>query len=171
MKCEICGKEFETIGRLSSHIGRVHKNEITREEYYLKYIGEKGKCPECGKDATFKSLKHGYNKYCYAVCSNNSIEVINKKKETYHKRTGYNYPMQNPESIKKRKQTCFEKTGYDNPMKNPKIIEKSNKIKLQNNNGIHPLKLTYKKLKERYPDLVKIEELIEGPNLANKICK
>ncbi len=79
VKCEICGKEFETIGRLSSHIGRVHKNEITREEYYLKYIGEKGKCKECGKDTTFKSLNHGINKhdiahiYCSEECKHSCI--------------------------------------------------------------------------------------------------
>ncbi len=231
-KCEICGKEFETKKGFGSHIAQKHKNEITIEEYYLKFIGEKNICPECGKDTKFIGIK-GYNKFCGPKCSSSSKETQNKMKKTCFKnsgyenpmqdptnqekykqtnfeKTGYNYPMQDPKNQEKHKQTClensgyeysfqnpvtkekrkqtnlkklgveyssqnpetrkkakhtyFEKTGYDYPMQNPETREKSEKSKLRNNNGIHPLKLTYEKLKERYPLLVEIEELIEGPN-------
>jgi hypothetical protein len=251
-KCEICGKEFETILGFATHIGKIHKNEMTREEYYLKFIGEKGKCVNCGKDTTFTGLRDGYHKFCSYKCSANSIEVKNKKKETYMKKTGYSHqsqnpevrertketymkktgynhplqnpevknkknetymkktgyvnpsqnpevrerskqtyfektgyvnPSQNPETKEKSKQTNFEKTGYDYPMQNPETREKSKQTRLEktgyenpmqdpkikesmirNNGGSHPNKLTYKKCKKRYPDLVKIEGLKEGPN-------
>jgi len=245
-KCEICGKESKGFRGLAIHIGYSHKNEMTGEEYYLKYIGEKGKCPECGKDTTFRSLSYGYSKFCSTRCSTISIETQNKMKETYMKKTGYEYPLQNPKNIEKRKktwfensgyrhpmqdpknkekrkqtclensgyenpmqdpknkekrkQTCFENSGYENPSQdptnkkkkketcfensgyeypgqNPENIEKSKKSTLRNNNGVHPCKLTYKQVQERYPDVVKIEGLKEGPNgeilghCKNSSCK
>jgi len=291
-KCKICGKESKKLCGLAFHIGYSHKNEITLEEYYLKFIGEKGKCAECGKDTTFKRLSYGYSKFCSRKCSANSIEVKKKKKETCLKnsgyeyssqdpkikekkkqtcleKTGYEYPMQDPKNkekkkqtclektgyeyttqdpknIEKRKQTCLEKTGYKNPMQDPKVkekrkqtclektgyenpsqdptnkekkketclektgyeypsqdpkniekrkkiclektgyghpmqdpknIEKQKKSTLKNNNGRHHLKLTYKQVQEKYPDVVEIEKLIEGPNgeilghCKNSSCK
>jgi len=141
MKCEICEKEFEKLRGLALHINKIHKSEITVEEYYIKYIGDKGKCKECGKDTTLMNLKKGYQRFCGHKCSSKNIEVQNKKKETNLKNSGYEYPGQNPETIEK--------------------IQEST---LKNNNGIDPRKLTFQKLKERYPLLVKVEELKEGPN-------
>jgi hypothetical protein len=185
-KCEICGKEFVKLHGLSIHISKTHK--IKSEEYYLKYINsEKGKCKTCGKNTRFNNLIHGYSIFCSTKCSNNSIEVQNKKKETYFEKTGYRNPSQNPEIKEKKKETClensgceysmqnseirekrkqtyFEKTGYENPMQNPESRKKQKESKLRNNNGIHPRKLTYKHVQERYPDVIKIEGLIEGPN-------
>jgi hypothetical protein len=223
IKCELCGKKFETLRGLSAHIGQIHNNEIMIVEYYIKFIGEKGKCHECGKNTSFRSLKDGYLKFCSLKCSNNSIEVQNKKKETcmknsgythpmkdpetrekhmntcfensgylnpaqnpitrkkqkqtYFEKTGYEIPMQNPETKKKKKETYFEKTGYDHQMHNPESIKKLNESILKNNNGRHPSKLTYQQCQERYPDVVKIEELKEGPNgeiwghCKNSSCK
>lgn len=45
MLCKICGKEFLD-SRLGVHITRTHKMSI--ENYYIRYIGEKGKCLTCG---------------------------------------------------------------------------------------------------------------------------
>jgi 5-methylcytosine-specific restriction endonuclease McrA len=301
-KCEICKREFKNLRGLLTHIGGTHKNEITVEEYYLKFIGEKGKCVECGKDTTFRSLSYGYSKFCSRKCSANSIETQNKMKETYFEKTGYynsmqnpetrerskqtyfektgyyhsmqnpetrekhintclensgyrnpsqdpknkekqkqtcfensgyenpmqdpknkekskqtcfensgyenpmqdpknkekskqtyfektgydhpmqnpvtrekskvsnlknsgyEYPSQDPKNKEKHKQTCLEKTGYDHQMKNPEIVKKLNESTLRNNNGVHPNKLTYKKCLEKYPLLIKVEELKEGPN-------
>ncbi len=268
-KCFICDREFKNLRGIISHIGRFHKNEITVEEYYLKFIGEKGKCVECGKDATFRSLSYGYSKFCSRKCSANSIETQNKMKETCLKNSGYEYsfqdpkikekkkqtcfektgyihPMQDPKNKEKRKKTCFENSGYDYPMQDPKnkekhkqtclensgyeypsqdpkvkekrkhtclensgyenpmqdpknkekskqtnikkrgyeyssqdpkVKEKSKKSTLRNNNGIHHRKLTYKQVQEKYPDVVEIEGLIEGPNgeiwghCKNSSCK
>jgi hypothetical protein len=200
VECKICGKKFETLKGLLSHIGQIHNNEITIEEYYLKFIGEKGKCKECGKDTRFNNLKKGYSKFCSLKCSNNSIEVQNKRKETCFENSGYEYSSQDPKIKEKKKQTCLENSGYENPSQDPKIKEKRKKtclektgyeypmqdpyIKkrskesiLRNNGGIHPKKLTYQQCLEKYPDVVKIEGLIEGPNgeimghCKNSSCK
>ncbi len=109
VKCEICGKEFEKFRGLACHIGWKHKNEITREEYYLKFIGEKGKCVDCEKDTTFIGLIDGYNKFCSKKCSNNSLEVKNKKKESCFENSGYENPMQNPENQEKSRKTYMKK--------------------------------------------------------------
>ncbi len=56
-------------------------------------------------------------------------------------------------------------------------MEKQQKTLLKNNNGVHHLKLNFQKLKERYPLLVKVEGLKEGPNgeilahCKNSSCK
>jgi len=209
-KCELCKKYFDILQGLSIHISKFHKNEMSQEEYYLKFIGKKGKCNQCGKDVNFISVSHGYYKFCSLKCSNNSIDVKNKKKETSIKNSGYEYPMQNPvtreksketnfkntgyeysiqnpETKEKSKQTYFEKTGYDhpsqnpvtrkktkqtnlensgyeNPSQNPKTKKKKKETILRNNNGVHPLKLNYKQVQEKYPLLVQVEELKEGAN-------
>jgi len=186
-KCEMCKREFETLSGFATHIGTIHKNEITREEYYIKYIGNKNKCVKCGKDVRFISFKNGYNKFCSYKCSANSTEVQNKRKETSLKnsgfenpsqdpkvkekkkqtcleKSGYEYPGQNPVNKEKSKQTCLEKSGYEYPGQNPKTKEKILESSLKNNNGIFPSRLTYKKLKEKNPLLIEIEKLIEGPN-------
>ncbi len=80
-KCELCGREFETMIGIGSHISKTHKNEISQEEYYLKFIGEKGKCIECGKDTRYNGLRNGYSIFCSQKCLGKSIEVKNKKKK------------------------------------------------------------------------------------------
>ena len=57
MICEICGKEFVD-SRISVHITRTHK--ITIEQYYLTYIGTKGKCLTCGKDTKFQNIHNAF---------------------------------------------------------------------------------------------------------------
>jgi len=177
IECKICGKKFRNLEGFGHHIGQIHKNEISQEEYYLKFIGEKGKCPECGKDTTFRNLSYGYSKFCSHKCSANSIEVKNKRKENYIEKTGYIHPLQNPVIRQKSIETYIKKTGYGNPSQNPESIKKSKESTLKNNNGRHPSKLTYKQVQERYPDVVEIEKLIEGPNgeiwghCKNSSCK
>ncbi len=85
-KCGICEREFEKLNGLSNHISQSHKNEITLEEYYLKYIGEKGKCKECGKDSRFMGLTLGYQIFCSISCSSKNVDTQNKSKETYMKK-------------------------------------------------------------------------------------
>ncbi len=147
-KCELCGKEFETLKGLAFHIGQKYKNKITIEEYYFKFIGEKGKCIECGKDTRFLSLKEGYRRFCSCKCSNNSIEVKEKQKISCFKNSGYEHPLKNPVTKQKQQETNFRKTGYLHALQNPKSIEKQKETTLRNNNGIHHCKLTYQKLKK-----------------------
>jgi len=136
IKCKICGKEC---ARLATHITNKHK--MKSEEYYLKFIGEKGKCKTCGKDTKFYDLRHGYNKFCNAKCIMNNFEILKKKKET-----------------------CLKNYNVEYPCQNKKISDRIQESTLKNNDGIHPCKLTYQQCQERYPDVVKIEKLKEGPN-------
>jgi hypothetical protein len=193
VECKICGKKFK---RLPNHIWQAHKNEITIEEYYLKFIGEKGKCKECGKDTTFTNLSIGYNSFCSNTCLGNNIEVKNKKKETCNKNYNVNNPSQSKEIKVKKKETCIKNHGIDSyskteefkekykntcmknynveyPAQSPEIREKQMTTCIKNHGVGNPsqnkeivkkLRLTFSKCKERYPLLVKVEELKEGPN-------
>ena len=40
------------------------------------------------------------------------------------KKTGYNYPSQNPKVREKSRVTYRKKTGYNNPSQNPEVKEK-----------------------------------------------
>jgi hypothetical protein len=67
-KCEICGIHFKDTQILGFHISHVHKNTISIEEYYKKYIQKdpnEGYCLWCHKKLNFTTLKHGYNRFCY----------------------------------------------------------------------------------------------------------
>ncbi len=88
-KCEICEHEFINIKALAIHIVKVHK--IKSEEYYLKFIGEKGKCVECGKDTRFNNLRVGYIKFCSNKCSSNNFENLERRKETILKNNNNSY--------------------------------------------------------------------------------
>lgn len=80
LKCEICEKTVKNLNGLSKHIP-IHN--ITSEQYYLKFIGNKQKCEECGGDTKFKNLVNGYQKFCSLKCSNNNEERIQKFKNSY----------------------------------------------------------------------------------------
>jgi hypothetical protein len=267
IRCKICEKDFINICSLGKHIVRTHKIKI--EDYYLIYIGEEGKCKTCGETATFKNLRDGYSTFCSCKCSavnpetrlksintciekydcenvfqskevkeksiqtclkkhgvdnyskteefkikseitclknhgvkhayqnkeirkkgeetclkNHGVrypsqnkEIRNRQNETCFKNHGVRYAIQNKEIRKKSEETYFKKHGVRNPSQNPDVIDKILESTLNNNNGVHPCKLTYKKCLERYPDVVKIEELKEGANgeilahCKNSSCK
>ncbi len=73
-------------------------------------------------------------------------------------------PMQNKEIQNKHKKTCIKNLNVENPSQNKEVINKIQKSILRNNNGMHHKKLTFQQCLKRYPDLVRIEGLIEGPN-------
>ncbi len=123
IKCEICGKEFKNFKGLSSHIWQIH--EIRREEYYLKYIGIKGTCIECGKDTRFNNLRDGYSKFCGLKCSNNNIDVRNKCIQTCMENNGVNYPLQSEKIRKRQIETCLERYDCENPLQNKEVQKKT----------------------------------------------
>lgn len=119
--CEICGKEFNNINGLSKHIVKSH--DITKEEYYLKYIGDNNcwKCKTCGNKTAFKNMGKGFNLYCDLNCYNNDENILKYRKEinvgrkqsedTINKRVSkINYS----DVIEKRKDTMIDKFGVDN---------------------------------------------------------
>jgi hypothetical protein len=194
VKCEICGREFSDIRRLSAHI-RSHK--IMVENYYLKYINSvKGSCKICGNDTKFISMEKGYYDHCSYKCAQND-PVVHKKQEdsnfiktgykhpsqnpiiksqkenTYYEKTGYINPSQNPIVKIQKENTCYEKTGYKHPAQNPDEIKKREKNYYEKTGYKNPSqkpeiaekhKITFSKLLKKFPELVKIENLIEGPN-------
>jgi very-short-patch-repair endonuclease len=145
-KCKICNQDLKNLKSLSAHI---KKHKISSEEYYLKYIGEKGICSVCGKNTKFISIKKGYCKHCSYKCSKNSSHTLKKRQETCLKKYGnknffgseigknkvstsilkkYNVTnvMKNEEIKEKKKQTCLERYGYETPLQSEEI---KNKIK------------------------------------------
>lgn len=73
MKCEICNKHCENIKTLAHHINLIHKNEISSEEYYYRYLKKFNEdiCPTCGKKNKFIGYSQGYSKFCSLKCDPN----------------------------------------------------------------------------------------------------
>ena len=109
MKCEICGKDFAHLGL---HINYQHK-DITQKEYYDRYLkqGGEGFCFTCGQPLPFINLIRGYKHYCNAKCELADKRVVEKAKQTYKEKTGYDHNMHNPESKERVKNTTTEKYG------------------------------------------------------------
>ena len=109
MICELCKKDFKHLGL---HLNYSHP-EISHKEYYDRFLkqGGEGFCFTCGKPLNFIDLRHGYKHYCNAKCELNDKRVIEKAKQTYKEKTGYEHNMFNPESKEKVKQTSIQKYG------------------------------------------------------------
>lgn len=95
IECSICGKKLKKLG-IGYHTVKLHNLKL--QEYYDKYIRKPGEgiCPVCGKETTYVDITVGYLKYCSNKCSNNDIEVIEKKNSTCLKNNGYEHPYQSP---------------------------------------------------------------------------
>lgn len=80
--------------------------------YCYKYnIKEHPKCPICGKNVPFLDFNRGYQRYCSLKCSNSSIDVKERKKQTCIKKFGVEYASQSDEVKEKSKQVCIERYG------------------------------------------------------------
>lgn len=72
-KCKICGLELS--GKFFYHLKTSHN--LSMEDYYLKYIGKKEKCKQCGNITKLKSLEKGYNLFCGRSCQARCTHKIN----------------------------------------------------------------------------------------------
>ncbi len=128
LECQLCHKKYETIVGLSYHLGFSYNSinhNITSEEYYNKYINENsGKCQNCGKSTKFISIIKGYFKYCSRSCTQKSIEVRNKQKETLIRNYGVDSPLKCKEIKEKLKKTNLKKYGCENVFQNKKVQDK-----------------------------------------------
>lgn len=64
--CQICTKTYKSALSLTRHFTKEHK--ISSEEYFLKYIGEVGKCKLCLNPTRFICFPKGYAITCGHVC-------------------------------------------------------------------------------------------------------
>lgn len=123
MICHLCGYVAKNTNSLGKHIHNSHK-EITKEEYYNKYIDVVSPICECGELKKFRGLGEGYRQFCSVKCRSNNKEIKSQlsisgtgktqSEETVRKR------IENTNQSKKeqlRKQTMIEKYGVDNPSK------------------------------------------------------
>ena len=122
IKCEICGKNFIS-NRLSTHIKRTHK--IDPEDYYVKYIGPRGKCLTCGKPTTFISMSSGYHRFCCNKCIGLNKDIQEHKKKTTKSHFGVEYPMQSNKVQAVKVQTLKHKYGCTNAFNIEKVQAKA----------------------------------------------
>lgn len=99
-----------------------------QEQLYclIHNINEKPKC-YCGNYVKFKSFSYGYYKFCSRKCSENSVEVRDKIKNTMDSRYGKNRQL----ILDKFKQTCIAKYGCENPMQNENIKQKTKETNIK----------------------------------------
>ena len=107
MKCEICGREFNTSRGLGGHIRHIHN--ISRREYYDKYLKQPsdGICVVCGKPTSWDKIS--YKTTCSIQCA-----------------------ARNPQRQEKIRKTNLARYGVENTYSIPQIHQRSvDKIKAQ----------------------------------------
>jgi hypothetical protein len=100
---------------------------MTSKEYYLKYLGDVGKCEVCSNPTNFKGITIGYKKYCSSACAVRSdshrnavsqrfvgneekfLNSLEKRRITLSKKS----KEEKEESNEKRTRTCYERYGED----------------------------------------------------------
>jgi hypothetical protein len=104
--CEINQQHYSSIRGLLNYL-RTHS--ISSKDYYLKFLGEIGKCKTCGNPTKFHQINTGYRKYCSNICSSQNYE---------HRKLISDRFVNNPEklhnSLQKRKKTLSKKTKDEN---------------------------------------------------------
>lgn len=128
-ECLICNIFLKTKTLLGIHIKNNH--QLSLEQYYNKFFGNKVYCINCGKTTKFINITNGYTKFCSKKCSANSSDTKKKRNNTNLDRYGYTIPIHNKEILKKRKETFLNKYGVDNPLKNKEIRDKCKKTILK----------------------------------------
>jgi len=73
VSCKLCGKKFETLRGVATHLRFCKKNlnEMKIVDYYNQFIkqGIEGKCVLCGKYTRFNGLDIGFSTYCGSRCA------------------------------------------------------------------------------------------------------
>lgn len=123
--CRLCGREFKDYHILGNHISIVHN--LNTKEYYDKFFKKEieGKCQECNKETSYEGLNIGYLKFCSLKCSNNNVDIQNKKKYTCFKNYGVENPSQSYIVREKQKETCFKNHNANFPQQCKEVREKT----------------------------------------------
>jgi 5-methylcytosine-specific restriction endonuclease McrA len=110
VKCMVCGKEYNSLKCLSSHI-RVHN--ITSYEYYEKFLKKDadgicinyGKVDCCKKETKWINMVVGYHRFCSENCMVKSEEVRRKFKEAV---SGDKHWLKQPGAVHPNKDKHYE---------------------------------------------------------------
>jgi hypothetical protein len=181
-KCKICGKDTTFVNMIKGYYDYcgvlcLSNDPDIKEKRKNTYYEKTGFInPSQNPDIKIQKENTYYEKTGFINPSQNP-EVIKKKEENNLEKTGYKHHMHNPDEVKKLKESNFEKTGYNHPLQNPEIIKKRENKCFEKNGYKHPSqnpevakkisdshKYTFHDIEENYPDLIRIENLIEGPN-------
>lgn len=155
--CQICHEQFKNCGGLTAHLKFKHKNEMSYETYYLKYMNTKsipGECVICGMPTPFLNLNKGYKLTCSRKCGV-QLNIKNQKIDNYAKAkatrsitlknkfgiTDENLEITSPFCIKKIRdksiETWHENYGenIDNPFQADKVKQTIQKTMLKKYGG------------------------------------
>ena len=139
---------------------------------YLYKLDEIPKCI-CGNPVKFINFKEGYHRFCSPKCSNNSVDSIEKRKNTCKQRYGVDNPAKSKLIQEKSKQTCKQRYGVDNAMKNKEIQEKSHNTCMKKYGCISPLgnKDIQEKSKQTCKQQYGVEYIGQSTKIQEKIRK
>ena len=121
-------------------LNKYRDSEKFSEKLY-RYLYKLDEIPNCicGNPVKFINFKEGYHQFCSPKCSNNSLNSIEKRKNTCKQKYGVDNPAKSKLIQEKSKQTCKQKYGVDNAMKNKEIREKSQNTCMKKYGCISPL--------------------------------
>lgn len=163
--CYINQKYYPTVRGLSNYI---RTQSMTSQEYYLKYLGDVGRCETCGNPTNFSRITTGYKKYCSSECCNKSEshrkavserfvgdeEKLSSALEKYKITRTQKTAEEKQKINEKRLITVYKKYGEDYFSRRTKLqwerrtekeiellVSKANETKLKNNTFyVHPYK-------------------------------
>lgn len=125
--CQLCKQNFNNCVALTAHLKFKHKNEMSYETYYLKYMNTKsipGECVICGMPTKFVNLNAGYAKTCSKMCGV-QLNIKNQKINNYAKaKLTRSITLKNKKIQEKIEKTLFKKYGYKKIYEIPEFIKK-----------------------------------------------
>jgi len=135
--CEICGMRFKDRHGLAKHISQKHK-DVSLQNYYDQHFKKDKEdiCPITGEKTNFKSLVHGYYRYCGTGTNSADLQIKEKKKLTLFK----NFGVTNSQNANKEKriinykQTIQKRKNIYNKRKN--LIDLLRMLTIENNNKL-----------------------------------
>lgn len=125
-ECLICNRVFNRYSELATHLKFAHN--VSSKEYYDKYILIDKNICICGNERKFRSIKHGYNRYCGMDCGQKNKGSDNPN---YGKR------RKNPEHSKRMMGNKFAKGSLGNKGKKLNISENGRKALVANINRLN----------------------------------
>jgi hypothetical protein len=162
---------------------------LSEKIYLLK--NNIGLCKACQSPTKFLSYTRGYRDYCCKKCSNNDIDLIKQRQESYVKNNLLKYGVDNisklyitkekisdsikntdrQKSIEKSKKTSLEKYGVDNVSKSEeiKLIKKNKNIKKYGVENVFQLSETKEKIKETLIKKYGVNHPLKSDDIKQKL--